>query len=125
MLLVDDDLEVRQVLSEYLRGAGHEVTIAASGREAIDVLETTRDPYDAAVVDWNMAGISGRDVLEYLCDNSPRTARVLCTGMSDAEINLKNAPIALDGLLHKPFSLREMVREIARAVAKSQTQWKI
>lgn len=125
ILLVDDDLEVRQVLSEYLRGAGHIVTIAASGREAIDVLETSAAPFDAALVDWNMAGISGRDVLEYLSENCPQTARVLCTGMREAEINLRNSPIALDGLLHKPFSLRSMVKEIARAIANSKPTWKI
>ncbi|MCB9759633.1 MAG: response regulator [Alphaproteobacteria bacterium] len=115
ILLVDDEAEVRRVLGEFLKGVGHDVVTAASGREAIELIESS-EHFRVAIVDWSMAGISGRDVIEHIYERSPGTLIFVATGHSEAEVSQRHSEIPLDGILRKPFSLRHMIREITAAV---------
>lgn len=112
ILLVDDEPEVRRVLEEYLRGAGHEVEAVASGRVALERVEQAERPFDAAIVDWQMPGICGRDVLEQVYERSPLTRLFLVTGLPEEWVNAGSLSVPIAGIWRKPFSLRWMLREL-------------
>lgn len=68
MLVVDDDLGIREVVSEVLRDEGYEVTCAADGVQAMDALR--REPHpDLMLLDLMMPVMSGWEVLEQLEDD--------------------------------------------------------
>lgn len=116
ILVVDDEPDVREVFAEYLAGLGHRVTAAESGREAMETVQAgTR--FDLALVDWNLPGISGRDVVYGLRLHSPDTVVVLTTG--DVRGPLKDGVAAAGAVdvLVKPFSLRALRDRLERAMA--------
>jgi len=60
ILLVDDDVEVRDVVSAMLEAVGFAITTAKSGEEGLGLLE--RDKFDLVVLDWTLPGMSGLDL---------------------------------------------------------------
>ena len=119
ILIVDDDPEIRTVLTEYVEAVGHDVLAAGSGREAIVTLAAA-EPVDAALVDWQMAGISGRDVLMHLIEHYPDTVPFVSTGYDASVISDEHLSRFVAGIFRKPFSMRSMLAEVTRAVAQRQ-----
>ena len=81
-MLVDDEELVRNALGRQLRRQGFELLQAEDGREALRVLE--REHVDVAVVDLEMPGMRGHEVIRRIRQASPRTECVLLTGHGDA-----------------------------------------
>jgi DNA-binding NtrC family response regulator len=106
ILIVDDELIIRESLTGWLERDGHEVTKTASGEEALDVLKETR--FDILLVDIKMEGISGLDLLKQVKESLPEVAVVMITAygsISTAIEAMKNG--AYDYLL-KPFEPAEL-----------------
>ena len=77
ILIVDDELILRESLSRWLERDGHRVETAASGEEALDRFKETR--YDILLVDIKMEGISGLEVLRHIKESDPDVAVVMIT----------------------------------------------
>ncbi len=106
LLVVDDDRTILEVLTEYLEGQGHEIVRASSGREAIDA---ARDgSIEIALVDWTMAGITGRDVVDFFRRESPKTQILVSTGHDSEKVSDSLAGRHAREVLRKPFSLTEL-----------------
>lgn len=116
ILIVDDDPEIRNVLAEYIGALGHDVIAASSGREAIVAMAAAEDVVDAALVDWQMAGISGRDVLMHLIEHYPDTVPFVSTGYDATVISDEHLSRFVAGIFRKPFSMKAMITELTREV---------
>ncbi len=68
VLIVEDDPDVRDLLTDQFQKAGFEVRAAADGAEAIDAL-LTHEPPAAIVTDLHMPGIVGQELLEYVASD--------------------------------------------------------
>jgi CheY-like chemotaxis protein len=66
VLIVEDDPEIQAALEELMEGEGYDVTLAANGAEAIEMLESGHPRPDVALVDLLMPGVVGQELLEYL-----------------------------------------------------------
>ena len=110
VLVVDDAAELRGVLHEYLEAVGHDVVPAASGREAI--VEISEHDFDVAVVDWQMAGISGRDVIHHLRSVSPSTRIFVSTGYGESMVSTSSLEGLVEAVFRKPFSLSDLARSL-------------
>ncbi|MCB0533033.1 MAG: response regulator [Lewinellaceae bacterium] len=69
LLLVDDDPDSRDILGEMLTGFGFQVSLAASGEEALEMIKTAYDAGDAfevLIVDWKMPGLNGLDTVRHI-----------------------------------------------------------
>ena len=64
LLIVDDDAVISRALGDRCKHWGHEVTTAASGEEALALAE--KQSFDLIILDLNMPGLSGLDVLDRL-----------------------------------------------------------
>jgi len=101
ILIVDDELVMRESLAGWLERDGHETDTAASGQEALKKLKASR--FDILLVDIQMEGLSGLDVLRNVKEDDPDVAVVMITAfgsISTAIEAMKNG--AYDYLL-KPF----------------------
>lgn len=119
ILVVDDELIMRESLSGWLLRDGHEVETAANGEEALDKIKEVR--FDILLVDIKMEGISGLDVLKRVKDDDPDVAIVMITAfgsISTAIEAIKNG--AFDYLL-KPFDPNELGLLIEK-IQESQAQ---
>jgi len=103
ILVADDEESIRWVLSKALSKKGFTVDLAASGSEALAL--SRQHPYDLAVLDIKMPGISGLDLLTRFHEECPTTLVVIMT----AESSMKNAVEAMKrgayDYITKPFDL--------------------
>jgi DNA-binding NtrC family response regulator len=115
ILFVDDEPEVLNALRLMLHRERScwEMSFATSGAAALDELD--RNPCDAVVSDMRMPEMDGEKLLLECQLHHPRTARVLLTGYSDADILERLRPI-LHGLLAKPCERTRLREAILRAI---------
>ena len=110
ILVVDDDAEIRGVLTAYLKAVGNDVIPASSGREA--VVKISEHSFDAAIVDWQMAGITGRDVLHHLRSVSPETRIFVSTGYGESMVSSASLEDLVEAVFRKPFKLSELAKRL-------------
>ncbi len=116
VLIVDDEVDIREVVAEYLEALGYDVVAVGSGREAMDVLDReagtpTDARFDIALVDWQMPGISGRDVILELGRRDTTPAVLIITGHLSESLG-RLTPHVRTAIIHKPFTLSELVDAI-------------
>ena len=90
ILIVDDELILRESLAGWLLRDGHTVDTASSGEEALEKLKEAR--FDIMLVDIKMEGISGLDVLQHVKENDPDVAIVMITAYGSERNNKFQAP---------------------------------
>jgi DNA-binding NtrC family response regulator len=115
ILVVDDELIMRESLSGWLERDGHAVQTAVSGEEALEMLTASR--FDILLVDIKMEGISGLDVLKHVKEADADVAVVMITAygsVATAIDAMKNG--AYDYLL-KPFDPNELGILIEKIIA--------
>ena len=113
ILLVDDDSFMLAVLADMLDEEPVRVLSAASGRDALALLE--REEAEVILCDQSMPGMSGTEVLAEVAARYPRTVRLMLTGQQDmAEIEAALRSGVADAHYAKPVSaagLREHLRQ--------------
>jgi DNA-binding response OmpR family regulator len=112
-LVVDDEERIRFFLTETLQRAGHIVTAASSGEEALDRLQNTA--FDLAILDLRLGGpIDGQRVLEAIRWRWPATVVIMLTAHGSLESAVDAIQEGVDGYLLKPVrpaDVREAVEE--------------
>jgi two-component system OmpR family response regulator len=117
LLVVDDEPNIRELLSVSLRFSGFEVTAAASGRDALDAAE--KDPPDLVVLDVMLPDLDGFQVARRL--REARQVPILFLTARDA-VQDKVAGLTLGGddYVTKPFSLEEVVARIRSVLRRTR-----
>ena len=121
LLIVDDEAQILEVLEEFLGECGYEVHAVSSGREALELVQQQGRPFDLALVDWNLPGIAGRDVITDLDELSPTTLVIVLTGSLSAKVAKAGAERAVL-VMQKPFSLSTLARNIEDVLAVDQSR---
>ena len=111
LLVVDDDLRLRELLRRYLSDSGFRVTGAADAAEARAQLASFA--FDLVVLDVMMPGESGLALTRSLRDDpEPRVPVLLLTAMGEPEDRVNGLEHGADDYLVKPFEPRELVLRI-------------
>ncbi len=118
VLVVDDEPNLRRVLSATLQREGYEVTLCADGEEALVALE--RDGADVIVTDLVMPKLDGLSLLRKVVQRRPDVPVIVITahGRIDSAVEAMKAG-AFD-FVAKPFEQAELKRIIAKAAAQSE-----
>jgi two-component system NtrC family sensor kinase len=113
VLVVDDEADIREALSEILRGARHRVVTASSGREALQRLATER--YDAILTDIRMPDLDGRALYEEIARRWPAQAGRVVFVTGDTLASALHAFVCESGrpVIEKPFLPSEVRRVVA------------
>jgi PAS domain S-box-containing protein len=115
ILLVDDDADVRSIVGAMLSDAGYAVVEASSGAAALDALEHADRPFELALVDVAMPGITGLELATIARRSWPALPILLMTGYADTELLRKCAD---HELLHKPFKAAELQDKVRQAMSR-------
>jgi two-component system, NtrC family, response regulator AtoC len=102
ILIVDDELIVRNFLAETLRRKGIDVTTAENGNKALGLLKDTI--FDMVITDMKMPDITGIDVLRKVKELSPSTIVVVITAFGSIENAVEAMRLGAFNYLIKPFS---------------------
>jgi DNA-binding NtrC family response regulator len=106
ILIVDDELIMRESLAGWLERDGHQVDKAASGEEALEVLEKTK--YDILLLDIKMEGMSGLEVLKQVNESDPDVAVVMITAYGSVSTAIEAMKNGAFDYLMKPFDPNEL-----------------
>ena len=107
VLLVEDDLDLRDVLQDILESEGYDVIPATDGHQALEYLRTSRGGADAPAVmilDLMMPIVNGWQVLEAIDDDPSLRVPVIVVSASGGQ-----RPKGVATYLHKPFSLVDLL----------------
>jgi EAL domain-containing protein (putative c-di-GMP-specific phosphodiesterase class I) len=116
ILIVDDDTDVRHMLSLMLRRSGYEIDEAEDGAQALR--KALKTSYDAAVVDYRMPPPDGLEVLTRLRDAQPRCVRILMSGALDLPMVMNAINRGeVSRVVQKPFSRQAILAAINEAIA--------
>ena len=119
ILVVDDDGDMRALLADELRREGYEVTEASDGGEA--VLACRRSEFDVILMDKNMPGPSGLDLLPGFRRTYPRTHIIMMTAFGDVPSYTEATEKGAADYLFKPFRIEEMKTAIRKALGLDAT----
>ncbi|MBI2345486.1 MAG: sigma-54-dependent Fis family transcriptional regulator [Deltaproteobacteria bacterium] len=117
LLVVDDDEALIKVFERVAKEEGLSVAVAKTGTEALNVLN--REPVEVAVIDINLPGYSGMQLLEYIKANNYPTEVIIITGVGTAETAVKAIKMGAYDYLTKPFDdIAKVVVVVTKALEK-------
>jgi len=117
VLVVDDDQDLRETVSDLLKDRGHQVTTAANGTEAFARLKEA--DYAAVLTDLRMKGIEGLELLAGIKRLYPDVGVVLMTAFGSVETAVEAMKHGASDYLTKPVKKDELLRVIERVIREA------
>jgi len=114
ILVVDDELSMREVLELMLTKEGYRVTCAENGRTAVGLLEKSQ--YDLVLCDIRLGDISGLDVLQASKKCNPDTVVILISAYASTETAVEAMNAGAYDYVPKPFDKDELMQTVAKAL---------
>ncbi len=114
ILVVDDELSMRELLEYMLNREGYQVTCAGDGRKAIKLLEKKK--YDLLLCDIKLGDISGLDVLRASKKSNQDTVVILISAYSSTETAVEAMNEGAYDYVPKPFDKDELLQTVAKAL---------
>ncbi len=116
LLVIDDDIELCDLLADYLKPEGFDITAVHDGREGLEMALSQAGLYSLIVLDIMLPGMSGFEVLQHL--RQQIDTPVLMLTARDEEVNrIVGLEMGADDYLPKPFNPRELLARI-RAILR-------
>ncbi len=120
VLVVDDEEPIRNALKKFLNQQGYDVATAASGDEALRVLQ--RHKVSVVLLDVRMPGKSGIDLVPQVLELEPAIAILMLTAVNDATTAALCMQRGAMDYLTKPIDLSDLARAILRAIRRRDSQ---
>jgi response regulator RpfG family c-di-GMP phosphodiesterase len=120
VLVVDDEEPIRNALKKFLTQQGYDVVTAASGDEALRVLQ--RQKISILLLDVRMPGKSGIDLVPMVLEVEPTVAILMLTAVNDATTAALCMQRGAMDYLTKPIDLSDLARAILRAIRRRDSQ---
>ena len=122
ILVAEDNRVNQQVLEGVLRHAGHKTLITDTGEKALDTLNEKMDSIDILILDMNMPGMSGIEVVQALryMDTASKVPVIMLTADATPEAKKRCFSAGADAFLTKPLDSRALLEKIAH-LAKIKT----
>lgn len=119
ILVVEDDSDIQELLLNFLKEAGYDVTVANDGVEALSVF--TDNQFDLILLDIMLPKIDGFGVCELIRKQS-QIPIIMLTALSGEEEQIRGLDLQVDDYITKPFSMPVLVRKIAAVLRRSNHQ---
>ena len=113
ILVVDDELMMRQLLEKILRRDGYQVFSAADGEEALAIMG--KEEISIVISDLQMPGMSGFDLLKVLKKDNPHVGIIMMTAYGDTYTVKDALLLGADEYITKPFKSLEISMVVERA----------
>ena len=120
VLVVDDEKSICDIVSQYLRMKGYEVSCALSAESAIDIIK--ENSVDCVLSDIKMPGMSGVDLLKWVREYNRSLPVIVTTGFPALDTAIEALKLGAFDYLTKPFHLEEIAEKIRRALVNKQLE---
>ena len=115
ILLAEDEVDLNNIVTRYLKKNGYSVDSVLDGEEALDYLEYSE--YDLVILDIMMPKVDGFEVIKKLRDKGNHTSVLMLTARDSADDKVKGLDLGADDYIVKPFDFNELMARI-RAVVR-------
>lgn len=122
LLVVDDEPNIRELLSVSLRFAGFNVQAAANGREALKLED--KFEADLVILDIMLPDMDGFEVLRHLREHEPALPVLFLTAKDDVQDKIQGLTIGADDYITKPFSLEELIARVRAILRRTRPSHK-
>lgn len=116
ILIVEDDLDIQDLLRNFLQEVGYEITIASDGMEAIALFSSAH--FDLILLDIMLPKIDGFTVCELIRKQS-QVPIIMLTALNGEEEQIRGLDLQVDDYITKPFSMPILIRKIAAVLRRS------
>ncbi len=114
ILVVDDEISMRELLEFMLGREGYRITCAKNGKEAISFLE--KESFDLLLCDIRLGDLTGLDVLEFSKTKHPETVVIMISAYATTETAVEAMNTGAYDYVPKPFDTEELKQTIANAL---------
>lgn len=115
VLLVDDEEQFTEILSERMESRGYKVEVANSGLNAIE--KVNKKSYDAVILDLAMPGMDGIETLKNLIDKNPDLQIIFLTGHATLEKGIEAVKLGAMDFFEKPIDINKLMDKVNEAKA--------
>lgn len=117
VLIIDDERSIRNTLKDILEFEGHEITLAADGKEGLDIALGSN--FDVIFCDIKMPGIDGVEVLEKLIENGVDSSVVMISGHGSIDTAVECIKKGAFDFIQKPLDLNRILITLKNATDKT------
>jgi two-component system, cell cycle response regulator CpdR len=117
VLIVDDEESMRLLVARAIAMDGHDITIAADGAEALEILGSTDAPFELVLTDIQMPVMDGIALALSAARDFPRVTILLMTGYAEQRERASGLSAIVHDVINKPFSVAEIRTAVADALA--------
>ena len=112
VLFLEDEKEIREILTEYMKMAGFDVIEISNGDKAIEILKEER--FDAVILDIMVEGKSGLEVLKFIRDNKSisNTNELMLTALDDLNTQINAFDLYCDDYIVKPVQPILLIKKL-------------
>lgn len=116
VLLVDDEQEFLEIMSERMKDRGMDVSTAGTAEQALSLIE--KETFDAIVMDFQMPGMDGISALKAMKNLKPELQIILLTGYATVEKTVEAMKVGATDFVEKPADLEKLSEKIKKAKAE-------
>jgi putative nucleotidyltransferase with HDIG domain len=113
ILIVDDEISICEILSQFLRKKGYTITTASNGDAALEIIHSS--DIDLVISDIKMPGMTGVDLLKIIKLEKPEIQVLMTTGFPTLDTAIEALKLGAFDYLTKPFHLEEIGEKVKRA----------
>jgi two-component system, cell cycle response regulator CpdR len=117
VLIVDDEESMRLLVARAIAMDGHEISIAADGAEALDILSGPNSSFDLLLTDIQMPIMDGIALALTAARDFPQLTILLMTGFADQRERASGLNAIAHDVISKPFSVADIRTAVADALA--------
>jgi PAS domain S-box-containing protein len=118
ILIVDDELSLASMTSEFLKMHGAIVSTFTDSKLALAAFSENPNNFDLVITDETMPGLSGMHLAEKLLKHRPDLPIILCTGHSSHATSETVATAGIAGFFHKPYNMNALLQKIEQILVK-------
>ncbi|MGK5095316.1 response regulator [Deltaproteobacteria bacterium TL4] len=108
ILVLDDDPILREIVSEYVQEAGHEIEVAENGVEGWDLFSTRPHDFQAMIIDVRMPVMDGLTFVKKIRKQGFHLPIIMMTGDDEERYSAEFLKLGVKTILPKPFELHEL-----------------
>jgi DNA-binding NtrC family response regulator len=122
ILIVDDDENIRKVLTTILEEEGYQIDSAETAKKAIE--KTRKNFYNIALIDIRLPDMEGIELLTKMKDTTPKIRKVIITGYPTLQNAIEAVNRGADAYIVKPFDMDKVLETIREQLKKQEEEKK-
>lgn len=121
ILLVEDELDLGDIVREYLVFKGFEVDWCVDGRQALENIESAARRYEIMLIDVSLSGMDGFELVERITSSGSDVPFLFLTARNEKQDRLHGLNLGADDYVVKPFDIDELVLRVRNIIRRRQS----